>query len=322
METTEPSARLLGFDLLDLELFAHVVDAGSITHGARQVHLALPSASARIRQMETTVGTPLLNRGRRGVTVTPAGLLLVRHARTVLHQVDQMRGDLTKYATGLVATIRLLANTAAVATALPAELVTFLVAHPRIDVDLEERPSHVIVQAVAEGRAEIGIVASSVNLGQLHHVVLRDDQLVLVTPPKHRLSRRKRIRFDECLDQPFIGLGEGSALQEHLEGHAQPLGQRPHYRVRLPSIEAVCRTVAAGVGVSVLPHAAVQRWQPTYPVATVPLSDPWATRQLLLCTHPTARLSAPAEALVAHLTGPLMQARRAGTTPGSRPPRR
>src|SRR5579875_2691602 len=182
--TSEPAGRLLGFDLIDLELFAQVIEAGSITHGARRVHLALPSASARIRQMERTVGTPLLNRGRRGVTATPAGLLLLRHSRTVLHQIDRMHGDLTKYATGLVATVRLLANTAAVATTLPADLVSFLVAHPSIDVDLEERPSHVIVQAVAEGRAEIGIVASSVILGQLHHIVLRDDQLMLVTPPK------------------------------------------------------------------------------------------------------------------------------------------
>lgn len=302
METSEPTARMLGFDLLDLDLFAQVVDAGSITHGARRVHLALPSASARIRLMEKTIGTPLLIRGRRGVTTTAAGQLLLRHARTVLHQVDRMHGDLTKYATGLVATIRLLANTAAVATALPAELVAFLVAHPSIDVDLEERPSHAIVQAVAEGRAEIGIVASSVDVGQLHHLVLRDDQLVLLTPAKHRLARRRQIRFDECLDQPFVGLGEGSALQEHLEGHAQPLGQRPHYRVRLPSIEAVCQTVAAGVGLGVLPDAAVRRWQQTYPVATIPLSDSWAARRLLLCTHPTTKLSAPADALVAHLT--------------------
>jgi DNA-binding transcriptional LysR family regulator len=125
---------------------------------------------------------------------------------------------------------------------------------------------------------------------------------VLLTSARHRLARRRQIRFEECLDQPFVGLGEGSALQEHLEGHAQPLGQRPHYRVRLPGVEAVCQTVAAGVGVSVLPDAAVRRWQQAYPVATVRLSDTWAARQLLLCTHPATRLSAPAQALLAHLT--------------------
>lgn len=303
MEDSEPARRLLGFDLLDLELFAHVLDAGSITHGARRVHLALPSASARIRLMEKTIGAPLLTRGRRGVTATPAGQLLLRHARTVLHQIARMHGDLTKYADGLVATIRLLANTASVATTLPADLVTFLVAHPNIDVDLEERPSHAIVQAIAEGRADIGIVASSVNLGRLDRIVLRDDQLVLLTPTIHRLAQREQVRFDECIGHPFIGLGEGSALQEHLEDHAQPLGHRPHYRVRLPSVEAVCRTVAAGVGLSVLSAAAVRRWQEMYPVATIPLSDSWAARQLLLCTNPTTRPSVPAEALIAHLTG-------------------
>jgi DNA-binding transcriptional LysR family regulator len=123
-----------------------------------------------------------------------------------------------------------------------------------------------------------------------------------LTSARHRLARRRQIRFEECLDQPFVGLGEGSALQEHLEGHAQPLGQRPHYRVRLPGVEAVCQTVAAGVGVSVLPDAAVRRRQQAYPVATVRLSDTWAARQLLLCTHPATRLSAPAQALLAHLT--------------------
>lgn len=252
--------------------------------------------------MEKALGTPLLKRGRRGVTVTPAGQLLLRHARTVLHQVDRMRGDLTQYADGLVATIRLLANTAAVATTLPGDLISFLVAHPDIDIDLEERPSHRIVQSVAEGRADVGIVASTVSLGRLDNVPLRDDRLVLVTSLDHRLARRKRITFDECIDHAFVGLAEGSALQEHLEGHAQPLGQRPHYRVRLPNVEAVCQTVAAGVGVSVLPDAAVRRWQDAYPVATVPLSDDWAARQLVLCVSQAATPSAPTQALIDHLT--------------------
>lgn len=301
MERTDPAPRLLGFDLLDLELFAQIIATGSITSGGREVHLALPSASARIRQMERTIGTPLLVRGRRGVTATPAGTLLLRHARTVLHQIDQMRGDLTKYATGLVATIRLLANTAAVATALPDDLVAFLADHPSIDIDLEEQPSHLIVAAIAEGRAELGVVADSVDIGQLRQAVLREDRLVLVTSPTHPLAAGAPRRFEDCLEHPFVGLSAGAALQEHLEGHAQPLGRRPHYRVRLPSVEAVCHTVAAGVGVAVLPAAAVERWRTTHAVATVPLTNAWATRQLLLCTHPTAALPSPAAALRTHL---------------------
>lgn len=294
--------RLTGVDLLDLELFAEVVDAGSITHGAGRVHLALPSASARIRAMEKAVGAPLLTRGRRGVTPTPAGHLLLRHARTVLQQIDRMRGDLIQYADGLVATIRLLVNTATATTFLPGELIPFLAARRDIDVDLEERPSHQIVHALVEGRADLGIVASTVNLGRLQHIPLRADQLVLVAPPDHVLAERVSVTYEECLEHRFVGLTEGSALQEHLEGHAQPWGQRPSYRVRLPTVEAVCQTVSAGVGLAVLPEVAAQRWQSLHAVVAIPLSDPWAARELLLCSDRASALSAPCQALVGHLT--------------------
>jgi DNA-binding transcriptional LysR family regulator len=184
---------------------------------------------------------------------------------------------------------------------LPTHLVPFLLAHPNIDVDLEERPSHAIVEAVAGGRAEIGIVADSVNLGQLDRVPLRSDDLVLLVAPGHHHAERSRIRFHEILGLPFVGLGEGSALQEHLEGHALPLGQRPAYRVRLPSVEAVCQAVSAGVGVSILPDAVVRQWQARGPLATVPLEDRWAARQLVLCRDPDTQLSVPAGELAAHL---------------------
>lgn len=290
------------FDLIDLELFALVAEAGSITHGARRAHLALPSASARIGNMERLLGTALLHRNRRGVTLTPAGTLLLRHARAVLHEIERMRGDLAQYAAGLGATIRLLANTAATATFLPTELIAFLAAQPAINIELEERPSHQIVQALAEGRADLGIVADTVSLGTLEHIPLQTDRLVVVTRLGHPLARHGEVRFGDCLDEPFVGLAQGSALQEHLEGHAQPLGQRPSYRIRLPSIELVCQHVSAGIGISVLPQTAVDQWQTLHPLTTVALTDWWADRRLTLCHVAATELSTPAQNLVDHLT--------------------
>src|ERR1043165_3616899 len=72
------------FDLTDLSLFRHVVEAGSITHGADRAHLALAAASTRIRHMEEALGASLLVRGRGGVTPTQAGRTLLQHARTIL----------------------------------------------------------------------------------------------------------------------------------------------------------------------------------------------------------------------------------------------
>jgi len=62
------------FDLTDLRLFAAVVEEGSITAGASRAGISLPSASARVKEMEEALGTALLERHRRGVRPTPAGL--------------------------------------------------------------------------------------------------------------------------------------------------------------------------------------------------------------------------------------------------------
>lgn len=89
------------FDLADLSLFRHVVDAGSITHGAERAHLALAAASTRIRNMEEVLGVPLLTRGRQGVTPTQAGRTLLQHARAILRQAERLHEDLGAYGGGL-----------------------------------------------------------------------------------------------------------------------------------------------------------------------------------------------------------------------------
>ena len=119
------------FDLTDLRLFRHVAETGSITHGAERSHLALASASARIRGMEEMLDVPLLQRGRRGVRLTDAGRNLLDHARIVLQQVDTMRGELSAYSRGLKGSVHVLANTAALSEHLPRLLADFLAANPR-----------------------------------------------------------------------------------------------------------------------------------------------------------------------------------------------
>ena len=84
------------FDLTDLRLFAAIVEAGSITAGADRSGLALAAASARVRGMETTLGAPLLERGRRGVRPTPAGLALARIKQAVHGSSSELRKALAR----------------------------------------------------------------------------------------------------------------------------------------------------------------------------------------------------------------------------------
>src|SRR5260221_4759828 len=228
-------------DLADLGLFRDVVEAGSITHGAERAHLALAAASTRIRNMEQAIGAALLLRSRQGVTPTQAGRTLLQHARIMLAQAEKLREDLGAYAGGLAGQVRVLSNTNALTEFLPETLSSFLAAHPHVSVDLEERLSDEIVGLIAEGVADIGVVAGTVDPGRLETYPFRTDRFVLVVARDHPLARRAKIGFAEVLDLDFVGLDRASALQRFLSDKAARAGRSIRLRVQLRSFDAVCR---------------------------------------------------------------------------------
>lgn len=282
------------FDLTDLKLFLRVAESGSITAGAETVHLALASASARIRGMEEMLGVPLLKRNRRGVEPTDAGRTLLHHARAITQQMEKMRADMGEYASGLKGHIHLLCNTSALTEFLPDILAEFMASHPQVNVDLEERPSHEIVQAIRDELGDIGIVTDAVDSSGLETRLFREDRLVLALSPLHPLARslkrRAMVPFSEVLENDFIGLAGDSALQQYISEHASRLGHRLHYRVLVRSFDAICRMVASGAGIAVVPESAVLRSRDANAIRHVHLSDAWSRRKLLLCMRRYADL--------------------------------
>ncbi|MDE1147101.1 MAG: LysR substrate-binding domain-containing protein [Azospirillaceae bacterium] len=303
------------FDLTDLALFRHVVEAGSITWGAERAHLALAAASTRIRNMEVSLGATLLDRGRHGVTPTPAGRALLAHARTILDQADRLREDLGVYAGGAAGTVRILCNTNALTEFLPELLGGFLTAHPLVTVDVEERLSDEIVAAIADGTGDIGIVAGTVETGDLETHPFRRDRFVLVAAPGHPLvdparhpdGQRDTVTFAEVLDHDFVGLDRASALQRFLSERAARAGRRIRLRVQLRSFDAICRLVEGNVGIGIVPETTARRAARTMDIRCVALADAWAERDLKVCTRGNSHLPRFAKLLADHLLAPQRQ---------------
>ena len=191
------------FDLVDLQLFIAVADARSITPGRRASHLALASASARIKGLEAALGVALLKRGRRGVELTAAGESLLDHARIVIHNVDAMRGDLAAFASGVRASVHLLANTSGLSEHLPKALAAFLREHPDINVDIEERESTDIARRSRPAPPISALPPSTRCLTVSSGFLFSEDRLTLVAsrrrrsrrPPPDRFCRGDRLRF-------------------------------------------------------------------------------------------------------------------------------
>jgi DNA-binding transcriptional LysR family regulator len=291
------------FDLTDLKLFCEVVDAGSITAGAERSALALAAASTRIRNMEQTLGSQLLSRSRQGVEPTPAGRMLLKHARGMLAQAARLREDLSSYAGGLSGEVKVLANTNALTEFLPEALSSFLAQHPHVSVDLEERLSDEIVGLIAEGVGDIGIVAGTVDVGALQTYPYRSDRFVVVTAQDHPLARLPRASFAQVLDYDFVGLERSSSLQRFLTAKAAREGRPLKLRVQLRSFDAVCRLVECGVGVGVVPQTTARRASQTMKLGVVDLADDWALRELKIVVRAEDELRPYARELVESLRG-------------------
>lgn len=288
------------YDLPDLRLVAAIADSGSLTRAAAQIHLAPSSASHRLTQLESALGVALFARHARGLKPTAAGESLLRHARQVFAQLEQMHADLAPYASSLHSQVTVFANTNAINCFLPEDLGDFLRDRPQVRVSLEEQPSPAILQAVATGQVEIGVVAAEGRLAGLETVAYRRDRLVLVVPVGHPLAERQEVAFAEVLAEPFVCLHAGSAIHTFMMNAAARLGGSLDVRIQVRSFNAVCRMIAAGVGIGMVPRSAVGAGDH---LGTVQITDDWAPRDLQLCVRSRAALSPAAAALFDHLAG-------------------
>ena len=290
------------FDLTDLRLFTFIIETGSITHGAAKANMSLPSASARLRGMEEAIGMPLLARGRRGVESTPAGDTLAHHARLVLGQIDRMQGELGEHSERRKTRIRLWANTAAITEFLPRALAPFLRDHPNVHIDLKERLSTQTVKAVLAGTAPIGIATDAVDHGALQTFPFATDQFVLVVSRDHPLAGERRIALQDVNERNFIGLSDGSPMQEYLNEQAVLAGLTLDFRARVRTFDGICCMAEYGAGVGIVPLTAAKRYKGALGIRTVSLTDRWAKRRLVLCVRAADQLQRSEKALLDHLT--------------------
>ena len=289
------------YDLIDLRLFVAIAEAKNLTRGAERVHLAASSASHRMRLLEASIGTPLLLREPRGVSLTRAGEALLRHARQVFAQLEQMHADLTPYAKGVRGHVSLWANTHATHTFLPDSLSSFLQRHPQVSISLEEHTSPQVLMAVVRSEVEVGVVAGSIEGAEVELIPYRADRLVLIAPADHPLAASASSLFAQVLDYPFVMLHSGSAIHTFTMNAAAALGRHLEVRIQVRSFEAVCRMVSAGVGIGLVPRSAVTAGAQ---LAVIELEEPWAQRDLKVCVRKRELLSGFAAALVDCLTAP------------------
>jgi DNA-binding transcriptional LysR family regulator len=286
-------------NLSSLLLFQRAIESGSLSRAAEQSHIAVSAASRRIALLEDMYGTPLLVRAPSGVAPTPAGVTLAAHVRILLGQIGHMNADLATYTAGSSGQVRFFANTSALGRGLPHALAAFTAAYPDIRLEVRESRSRKIVQAVRNGVADVGVIMAGMSTDGLQLHPYHGDRLVVVVPPDHPLTG-DTVRFEQLLEYDLVSLDKTTAMSRALEEAAAEAGRPLRLRVQVQSFHAVCTMVAAGLGVGVLPELSGMTYQDGLGLRTMTLDEPWARREMFICTRKEV-LPLPAQCLLEHL---------------------
>jgi len=277
---------LARFDLLSIRLALACAHGGKLGSAAAECHLVPAAASRRLRELEGALGAPLFERSARGLAPTAAGLVFVRHATALLGGIDLLQAELADLAQGIARHVRLSASTAAVNQFLPPLLARWAELHPALRIDLDEQVSDEVVKALRTRRADIGIFVEGADPAGLETRVFRRDELVLLLPARHRLAKGRRpIAFAALLDEAWIGLNTGAAVLVQQQQAALAAGRPLRLRMQVRSFDAAAHMVACGLGVALLPRAAIEPIARAMGLATRALAEPWAQRRLLVAVR-------------------------------------
>lgn len=299
---TKPHTRAPRFDLPDLRLFVAVIEAGSLSRGAARLPLALSAASARLKALEERAGVLLLKRRANGVVPTDAGKLFFDYARRVTQAARDAQAALDAMQSDGQLTITVLSNAMGISTGLPSHLGRFLQAHPRLDLRLEQLPTPEVVNAIAAGAADVGIIDAVHTSPDLFILPYRQDRIVVLVPKCHPLAARQSCSFAEVLVHPLVGMDPSSSLQKFNEQMALLARLPAHFRAQAPSFRDAAQLVAEKVGVAILPDAPARRYQQDLSLAIVELDETWAVRDLQVCVRRSIEETAPARQLATFLT--------------------
>ena len=284
-----------------LQLFASVIELGTIAAAADREHIASSALSKRISDLEYTIGTPLIRRDNKGVSATAAGRTLFDLSRRVLNDFEGVYTQMREYASGARGQVRIFANISAITQFLPSELSTFLVAHPDIQVRLEDEVSSAILQAVKDNSADVGILVDGSRVDDLEFLPYREDQLALIAPHGHPLAGRRGVRFVDTLDFDYVGLHTTSSTNALLIHAASEIQRVLRFPVRVKSYDALCLMVEAGLGLGVLPRTTAKSYARALRIRVLALKETWAHRSLAICVRSYSSLTPAARLFVDHL---------------------
>ncbi len=280
-----------------LETFSKAAELSSFTGAAKALRLTQASVSQRVQALEKSLGTSLFKRQGGRVLLTEAGRKLYDYAQRILDLHRQGRGEITGHESPVGGELALAASSIPGEHLLPSLLAQFGQKHPHIRLRATVSDSMGVMAQVERGEVSLGLVGRKTDNPRLEFRHLARDRMVLVVPPGHTLSRRKKVSVKQLARHPLVMREVGSGLRHCFEKSLDKAGlslSDLRVALELGSNEAIKEAVLRGVGVAILSTYAVQKELRTGQLHALAVSDLHCDRDLYVVQDRRRVLSLPA----------------------------
>lgn len=245
-----------------LQVFHTVARLLSFTKAAETLHMTQPAVTFQVRQLEEHFNTRLFDRTHNRISLTDAGKRVFEYSDRIFELYSEMESAVREMTGDVSGILMIGASTTIAEYMLPALLGDFKKKYPEVNVQLKVSNSDGIVHMVENNVIDLGVVESPVLNKNLVVEVCRIDKLVAVVAPEHPLAGRDSVTIQELLDYPYICREEGSGtrevIAEYMTGQGITNGH-VHLTMELGSPESIKGAVEAGMGVSIISSATVQK---------------------------------------------------------------
>jgi DNA-binding transcriptional LysR family regulator len=285
-------------DIRPLRTFLAVAEVRHFARAASLCSLSQPAVSHQIALLERELGTRLLNRTARRVSLTVAGEVLLEETRRILGAVDRARERMQEVARGTVGRIRLGATPTAGLYFLPPLLVAYRVEHGSYDLTLMVAPAHTIAGRVAANELDMGIIAGPVPTGELRSRRLVRDAFVIIAPAASPLARARGVKPRLLEAEPWVLREDVSDANRQATAWWHRHKIAPARTSTFNGPDAVKRAVGARLGIAMVPRRTVADDPAEDGVAIIRIATPLPTREIRLVDHPQKHHGAACRAML------------------------
>ena len=242
----------IGMNLHQLELFLAVADQGSFTRAAEILHISQPAISARVRDLEQSIGEQLFEQSGRRIYLTDAGKELRGYAEGILRQVEEARRAVSEIHGLDRGTLRVVATTTVGTYVLPRILGHFHRAHPGVTLVLEVTNERRALELVRDRAMDLAVLGMTREVQDMDVERFLNNRLFITAPPDHPLANRAAVPFAELAGYPFLVREEGSGTREIIDQIFAERNLVPRVSMELRHSAAIKQGVMAGLGVGLL----------------------------------------------------------------------